>query len=247
MSRFIDRLKQLIGKTTQPIGFRPGGQAVSRLKIQIVGLMTDTIPDTGLEKDADAVIVRRAEDMKPAGANCVPYGIQLKQGNTGETGTPVKTGADFLVFPTKMKFDAIPRKGTGKILEVDSRTGEMLLRAVNGLPIDAVLVTHEYAQEAFCWQDLLEIQRITGLISKPLLVTLPGQVTADDLQALWAAGVAGVVVEVTGKTTARIGELRKMIEGLEYPDTTLRERASPLAPRITAERREPEEEEEEDE
>jgi hypothetical protein len=58
-------------------------------------------------------------------------------------------------------------------------------------------------------------------------------VTADELQALWEAGIEGVVVEVSaGQPQDRLKELRQVIDELAFPSTRQREKAEALVPRI---------------
>ena len=74
--------------------------------------------------------------------------------------------------------------------------------------------------------------------------------TADELQALWEAGVDSVVVEVTvGQPQDRLKELRQVIDELHFPSPRRHEKVEPLLPHIS---RKPsivtvEEEEEEEE
>ena len=83
----------------------------------------------------------------------------------------------------------------GKILEVETALSEGLLAAVNKLPVDAVLIGGE-PESFLTWNHLMHFQRCANLLTKPMLASIPSNVTASELQALWGAGVDGVVVEV---------------------------------------------------
>jgi hypothetical protein len=73
-------------------------------------------------------------------------------------------------------------------------------------------------------------QRCANILNKPLLVSVPPQVTAAELGALWQAGVMGVVVK-TG-VEGRIAEIRQMLDKLPSPPAGKRTKAGPLLPRI---------------
>ncbi|MFC2016393.1 hypothetical protein ACFLUF_01640, partial [Chloroflexota bacterium] len=125
----------------------------------------------------------------------------------------------------------------GRILEVEASLGEGLLRAANELPIGAVLIAGEQREDySLTWQHLLLFRRFADLLTKPLLVSVPSNVTAGELQALWEAGVEGVVVEVTVEQPQdRLKELRQVIDKLPFPSPRQREKTEALLPRISPE------------
>jgi hypothetical protein len=111
------------------------------------------------------------------------------------------------------------------------------VRAANELPIDAVIIAGEQKEDYFLtWQHLILFRRFADLLTKSLLVSVPSNVTASELQALWEAGVAGVVIEVTARQPEdRVKELRRIIDKLVLPSPHKREKAEPLLPRISTE------------
>ncbi len=248
MSKFIDRLKQLTEGVPQPIGFRLGAKPAARLRIQLIGLLTKTKFDLPADSlaEADAVIMTNAEKAAEetlaalSGENQgIPVGVKLPAGMTA--------GMDFVVFNSTQPISAFPDKKTGKILTLDREMPDGMLRTVNALPVDAVLVDGEINNEAVTYQDLLNIRRLTGAISKPLLLKVEAGISSGDLQACWEAGVDGLVVEIAGDAAETLMKLRKIIDSLEFPDKNRKERLTPTLPRIAPEPPKHEEEEEEDE
>jgi len=76
-------------------------------------------------------------------------------------------------------------------------------------------------------------QRFADLLTKPLLVSIPLVVTASELQALWEAGVDGVVVEVgVGQPAGRLKELRQVIDKIVFPSPRKRQKTEVLLPHI---------------
>ena len=98
-----------------------------------------------------------------------------------------------MVFPAaNTPLTLLQNDEIGKILEIESSLSEGLLRAANELPIDAVLITTEQEGEYFLtWHHLMLFQRFANLLTKPLFVSIPSSVTANELQALWETGVDG--------------------------------------------------------
>jgi len=161
-----------------------------------------------------------------------------------------KVGCDFVVFPAANTSLAIlQNKEVGKILEVEASFSEGLLRTVNELPVDAVLFTSEQEKEHFLtWHHLMLFQYFANLLTKPLLVSIPSKVTDSELQALWGAGVVGVVVEVgVGQPAGGLTELRRTIDNLTFPSQRKRRKEEALLPYISEEASRVTEEEEEEE
>jgi len=149
-----------------------------------------------------------------------------------------KVGCDYVVFPsTNTSLAIFQGDEVGKILEVESSLSDGLLRAVNELPVDAVLVASEQRKGYFLtWHHLMLFQRFADLLTKPLLVSIPLIVTASELQALWEAGVDGVVVEVgAGQPAERLKELRRVIDKIAFPSPRQRRKAGALLPYIGGE------------
>jgi hypothetical protein len=162
----------------------------------------------------------------------------------------VKAGCDFVVFSAaNTSLAMLQGAEEGKILQVEASIGEGLLRAVDELPVDAVLIDAEREEQHFLtWHDLMIFRRFTALLTKPLLVCIPPDVTASELQALGEAGVSGVIVRVgVGQPVEGINELRQAIDKLTFPLRRRRRRAGVLLPYISGETSVVTEEEEEEE
>ena len=129
----------------------------------------------------------------------------------------VAAGGDFMVFPASNPVSAISQDDkVGKILQIESSLSGDLLRTVNELPVDAVLATDEPEKEyPLTWRHLMLFQRLANLLTKPLLVSIPLKTTAGELEALWEAGVDGVVVAVrAGQPAGGVKALRQAIDSL---------------------------------
>lgn len=258
MSKFIDTLKRLSQAAPAPMGFLPSRTAPSRLRIQLLAVVApenlDHAADFAAGADAILLPVARQNPSTKRLAQLtevmkgVPWGGWLKGGHAGVPEL-VKVGCDFIIFPASqtpltVAADSVP----GKILEVAASLNEGLLRAINSLPADAVFVTNDLTgEESLTWQHLLVFQRFASLLTKPLLVPVPYGVGADELKALWEAGVDGVVVETEGMPPDRLKELRKVIDGLAFPSRSCREKIDPILPRFGSEPRHVTAEEEEEE
>jgi len=168
----------------------------------------------------------------------IPWGVWLRDIGWGGIKQIVKVGCDFVVFPAASTSLAILQDDElGKILQVEASLSEGLLRAVDELPIDAVLIDGEQEGDYFLtWHHLMLFQRFADLLTKPLLVCIPSNVTANELQALGEAGVDGVIVEVAvGQPAGRLNELRQTIDKLTFPLPRKPGKAKALLPYISRE------------
>ncbi len=246
MSKFIDKLNRLSRGETQPIGFRVREPASPKPKIQLIASLAQESAEsvTGYLDGADAGILfiskldtgtevlQKLSQALPD----IPWGGRL--GSSGWEGIKQlsKAGCDFIVFSaTDTPLALIENREAGRILEIETSLGEGLLRAVNELPVDAVLVAVE-EKHSLTWKHLMLFQRFADLLTKPLLASISVKVTGGELQALWEAGVSGVVVEVSPEQPQdSLNRIRRVIDKLEFSLPRRREKVEAFLPRIRGE------------
>ena len=244
MSKFIDRLNRLSRGEPQAIGFTARQAASPKAKIQLIASLAAGGAEslTGHVAGADAGLISisklaaGAETLQKLSQSLpdVIWGGWLQGSNNGDMKQLTRAGCDFIVFSaadtplTVMKNN----KETGKILEVESSLSDGLLRTTNELPVDAVLITGEGKEnKVLTWQQLMLFQRSANLLTKPLLVSVPSQVTAGELEALWEAGVTAVIIEIEAKQPEdRLMKLRQEIDKIEFSSRRSK-RADALVPR----------------
>jgi len=242
MSRFVDKLKRVSQAVPQSMGFRSAQPVSVKPRILLIASLAQADIDGLAERvaGADAGLL---PITKLTGANAlgkvsqavsdIPWGGWLRDIAEGEVERVTTIGFDFVVFPpASTPLATLKDDKVGKILEVGTSLSEGLLRAVDALPVDAVLVADEQKGEYFLtWQHLMFFQRCADSLTKPLLVSIPPNVSANELQALWGAGVNGVVVGVgAGQPTERLKELRQVIDKLVFPSQRKRRKAEALLP-----------------
>jgi len=236
MSKFVDKLKQ-VSKGGQPMGFRVNADKTSKPRMLLAAAvtLTDTEKITALVAGADAGLLVIAkpgagakvlEQMAEAVPD-IPWGGWLKE--AGKEGV----GADFIVFPAeKAALAMFGEEKPGKILEVEPWLEPGLLKAVDSLPVDAVLIAVEDSP-FLTWHHLMLFQRCVNILNKPLLVLVPPGVTAAELGALWEAGVRGVVVKAEAE--GPVVGIRQMLDKLPAPSAGKRDKTGPLLPRMGGE------------
>jgi len=258
MSKFIDELKRVSQFGLKPMGFRAAQVMSQKPRMLLVATVAeadvDHLADYVAGADAGLLQIPRLSSggktlQKISQAmSDIPWGGWLKDIGREGIGQMVEAGCDFVVFPAASASLAILQNdGLGKILEVEPGLDPSLLKAIDDLPVDAVLIASEKEKDYFLtWHHLMLFRRCADLLTKPLLVSAPSDLAASELQALWEAGVVGVVVETgIGQPKGRLAELRQIIDKLAFPSPGKCKKVEPLLPYITKETEIVSEEEEE--
>ena len=263
MSRLIDELKKLAQVTPPPMGFRTSRKVEVTPKILIIASLDISPPVADAPVDsidgADALLLHSDKSNMTAKAiqkiveplPNIPWGVYLEDNDDKQAAAPIEAGCDFVVFSPASRLSSITYNGkVGKVLQAESSMDDGLLRAVNDLPVDALLVidTSE-ASGALVWHQLMILQHLGNLISKPLIVPVPASITEVELKVLCEIGIDGVMVEVDTTKTGELKKLRQAISKLPPRSARRRGRVDVLLPRAGGEAPAiaPDEEEEEDE
>jgi hypothetical protein len=259
MSRLIDKLHKAAQSSVPPMGFRTSRSAAPEPGLLlIVSTAPDAIKSTDDIGDASGILVRPVGSPVTAAAmkkitgtmTDTPVGLYLEDADDKEVAAMAGAGCDFLVFPASSRISPAPAdKKPGLILQVDASMDDGLLRAVNGLPVEAVLATDTFTGGSLLWHELLIFQHLANILAKPLITNIPADITETELKALWEAGVDGAVVEASALKAGGLKKLREAIGKLPPRTARKRGKTDVLLPRTGGETSAPPppDEEEEDE
>lgn len=245
MSEFVDKLKRASQAAAQPMGFGRGRSASSEPGILLVARLSQAggsdLADLVSGADAGLIAVsepgRGGETLRGCAEAVpdIPWGGWLR-GDRWQKSQKVKAlGSDFVIFPAAdTPLGILENAGVGKILEIEATLSDGMLRAVDELPVDGVLLAASYQDGAsVTWQQLMLFQRLSALVAKPLLVTVPSKVTAGELKVLWGAGVDGVVVEVGTAQPGGLRGLREAVNKLDFPSRRRRGKVKARIPYVS--------------
>jgi len=252
MSRLIDKLNQVSQLAPQPMGFRAAQAGVQKPAIVLiaslaqvdVGDLTDYVAgaDAGLMPISSLTSGAKAIKKTCQAASDIPWGGSL--GNISSKGIKQleNSGCDFVVFPPASTSSVtLEDSKVGRILQVEASLDECLLRAVDELPVDAVLISPEKGQHFITWHRLMVFHHFADSLSKPLLAYVPANVAPRELQAVWEAGISGVVLEA-GELKGRLKEMRQSFDKLTFRPQRKRGKGEALLPHMGGEMGEEEEE-----
>ena len=261
MSKLLDRLERIGRGSPAAIGFA-AARAERIPGMALIGVVSGSSNSTRgasalakMEVDgaliegpaSDAAIKKLAKAL-----DNVPWGLRLQELKGEEASGLKESGCDFLAFePAGVLLGALEDTDTGYLLCIQPDMEERSLRAIEDLPIDAVILLLKSAKPPLTLQHLMTIGSVRAEFSKNLLVEIGGAPTAAELQVLKDIGVEGLVLD---STTASAEELQTLKENLlSMPKRTRSRSRKPGAilprsvyPGLGAPAAEDDEEEEED-
>ncbi len=228
MSRFVEKLKQASQAEQPPMGF---GRAPRAIKPKMMLVAEVEVAEAGrVAAEAEAVLLKDNPKSIKELAD-IPCGILIGKG--GELKKAAAGGADFIVFPSETPLGIIEDEDIGRVLLIETSLEKELVGTIGDMPLDAVMAFgQEMKQTPYSWQHFMRIKSIAAACRKPLLVLVAADVGQDELQLLWQAGIAGVVIETA--SAEEIKKLRSIIDGLK-PPSKKKDRARAIVPPLKTE------------
>jgi len=200
MSKLADAIRRSQRVEAAPMGF--GAARPTQKATMLIGYLSNgsTNVDKACEAGADFVLAKstakevtaaEAEALS-AGATGAPAGIWGSVG--AATADLQKSGLDFLVIdPEKTPAAALLNEELGYVLVLPDEPGELFLRSLEPLSLDAVYLNT--IPSPFTVAKQIDLTRIASLARKPIVCSVKADIGKDDLQCLRAAGVALLLVE----------------------------------------------------
>ncbi len=250
MSKFIEKLKQHTQVTPAPMGFGKA-PAQEKTRIMFIALVskTDSKNLRELTRGADAVLVESEslESLSDGLSDLKKTIPDAVLGGWVNNVSPTKTNtanidSDFIAFSPESPLVELPVE-LGRMLEVGIDTPDAELRAIDDLPVEAVLFTDK--PEQITWHYIIAIQRLENLLTKPILAFIPESASISELQTLWSVGVDAVVIEIS--TPGRIVQLQADADKVIFPLPRKSKKADVRLPFVSPPSQEESEEEEEGE
>jgi len=254
MSKLADKLQSLLKVSTAPLGFHASAsEAKEPAMLLIAGLSgTDAEEARALaEGHADAgLILNRSLDVKVIErmvktVEGIPLGVLLEDANKEKQAEIMEAGCDFIVFDMGMPIAVLQEEKVGKFLMVEPSLNQNLVRAINDLDIDGVLI-NTGGESVITVEHLLMCRRFSELVNKPLMMSVPSLVMSTEFVSLWKAGIDGIVTPPAQPAKALIG-LREVMEALPKEVKHRRGKVDVVLPRYRVDAVAEEEEEEEEE
>ena len=239
MSKFLDRLEQINLGTPTSMGF-----GVSRAQktpgMALVGLvsgnhsegiqtLTGLVPDAILVSGIDDPSV--IKDLGQALGNDIPWGARLSSLNEKEAQALEEGGCDLMAFALQgTTVTAVASEEIARVLCIGMDIDSDELRAIDGLPVDVLLLPMTDISAPWTLPDLAAIGRVSSRVNKYILVEasqLPGP---KELEALRNIGVHGLVVDIAVVESQRLTELKTAMQNMPRQRSGRRERVTAILP-----------------
>ena len=251
MSKLDDLIRRATRAEPAPLGF---GSVRSRppstmLLVALVGERWARAVGEAVSAGADAVLLTGSPGKKElaeaiSAAKGHPCGLLAPQADAEATSQLRQAGLDFLALESQAPASALLEQELALLLYLKDELTDIELRVLDALPLSAIYL--EWETEPLTIRRQMELQRISGLARKPLLLPVRPDAEQQDLLSLRDAGVALAALDLGRRGAAdALRHLRDVIDGLP-PRRRLRreERPEVTLPRVAAGEVEEEEEEE---
>lgn len=204
MSRFIELLDRVREQTPRPAGFGSSGRNLGEFAL-IAQAVPQALSDDPMLADtaADAFLLRLSNVDHPALAAAVNtlsgriWGVRLPMFTLEQAKELIALGCDYIVFDAAGTEAALlTLKDLGIFITVDHRSDEGMIRTLAELSINGLLFRPAIRESPLSFHTLANIQRVCGVIDRPLLLELPEGMCATDLEALRSVETTGVIIDV---------------------------------------------------
>lgn len=241
MSKLAVLLRKITRAEPQPFGFGAGPRRPSPTML-LIGLASERWPrhvDEAANAGADAFLLTgkpSESDLASAAAAAGerPCGLLLPHPTPGDVERAKKVGLDFLVTPLEAPAALLGDEDLGLLLTLTDDLTDVELRTIDGLAVDGIYL--EQQAGALTIRQQINLQRISGLTRKPLMLHIRPTADQDDLLSLRDAGAPLVALDLKERDALdALRRLRTVIDTLPPRRKRRREeRPEVVLPRTTA-------------
>lgn len=206
MSKLVDKIKRVSEGEAAPLGF--GTKTPVKMPQMVLGAILAKndigMAASAVERGADALLISLhsvTEGVNELGqvtqlAANVPWGVWLESSSPEEMRLVREIGCDFILFEGARTPSALLREeGLGRIMKIDTSLSDSLMRAIDRLPVDALLIGNGMGEPPLSVYQLMNYYRFVLLTRKPLLVLVTSEMTNLEVETLWEAGLVGIFLE----------------------------------------------------
>ena len=205
MSKFIDRLEEIIEGAPARMGFGPARSAKTPGLALILQISSNHQAGaaTATSVSPDGIIISglngpsQVGELKDSLSDTI-WGVRTDSLSSADAKSYLEQGCGFLAFQLKgTSIGAVAAEDSATVLVIDPATAIDDLRDIDSLPIDAVLFPLAGASSSWTLDDLAKVARIRSRLGKFLLAEITEPPEADDLKVLRTAGINGLVLDVS--------------------------------------------------
>lgn len=183
MSKLSERMRRAARAESRPVGLVVTATAPQPTMLVIAEVEAK---DAGSAAEhADAILLPEGAgetDIAEAAKASVPVGVRLAKGDRDSVAALRKAGVDFIVLTEESAASALMDEEISYILDVPGEPTETDLRALDALPLEALIAPP--VDGGLTIRRSINLRRFVTFARKPLLLPVDGDVDAADLEAL---------------------------------------------------------------
>jgi hypothetical protein len=220
MTRLTELIRRAMRVSSTPMGFVPSAAKApaTMLLVAFAGERWKQTVADAVAAGADTVVLTNnpndreiAEAIEAAGGR--PCGVPAADVAADQIERLHAAGVDFLVLEPEAPASALLDEQLTFLLHLRQELTDVQLRALDALPVAALYVEGEPGPITI-WRQM-ELQRVSGLARKPLVVRAQAPAGQQDLLTLREAGVALLAVDMKDRdAAATLRSLRAAIDAL---------------------------------
>ena len=204
MSRLIELLDRVREHSPRPAGFAAGSRGCDEFALIAQAAPQALVDDPALAQvDADAFLLRPDGVDHPdltAAAKALGdriWGVRLPMFTLEPTKALVEIGCDYVMFDAAGTDAALlTLSDLGIVVSVHHRADEGMVRALGEMAINGLLYRPAIREAPLSFQTLANIQRVCGVVDRPLLLETPEGVCGAEMEVLRSVEATGLIVDV---------------------------------------------------
>ncbi len=213
MSKLSTLLRRINRVDPAPFGFASTARRPAPTMV-LVGLVSEHWPRTvadAVAAGADALFLTghpKEKELAEAvsAAEERACGLLTDEADTETIAQLGKAGLDFIAVGTEAPASALQQQDIGFVLYLNGEFTDVQLRTIEALSIEALYA--DYDSASLTIQRQMELQRLTGLTRKPLMLQVRPDISEEDILCLREAGVTLLALDL--KEHNALDELRRL-------------------------------------
>ena len=239
MSKLLDLMERIRSGSPAPMGFG-AARAGSVPGMVLVGLVSENHAE-GVKGAAaggvDAVMVSGVNDsaqLKDLATSLagIPWGTCCVKLTEDESQTCQDSGGELVAFALEGTTAAAitGEADLARILSVASNLEDSELRAISGLPVDALVLDMSDVSGPWTLQDLVNVGANSRRTDKYILVQVSNAPGGKDLEALRDMGVSGLILDLSAVSPEALAGLKAALLAMPRSRSRRRDRMRATVP-----------------
>ena len=238
MSKLLERLEQVNKGPVRALGFAPRREAET-LPTMLLLAWADGANKQDLSKVSsrtDALVLplsalesSPSESAPPEGSI---WGIAFDKADGNLVEIAKEKGGDFVAFNLDGTLvDYLSEGDVARVLQIPANLDESLMRGLEDLPVDVILLKRPEPQGPLSLTHLLAISNVRSAMSRYMLLEWDAGLTSHELEQLNDMGIDGIVANLGKMSPSAIGKLKENIDKLPPRKARNEQKLSPTLPR----------------